>query len=212
MEGGDEISTDVLLCGTGWHASFPFLESKELVRLGLPHIPSDEPVEQSALWERLYKQADAEVVRSLPILANHPEHPHKPLQYTPFRLYSGIAPLHDSSIAFVGYMDFTDYFKGVECQAIWATAFLDGKIAIPPLEAAQAEIARFIAWSKRRYLSNGERGTFIPFESNFYLDRLLQQVGLVSHIKGWFAKWFVPGTTRDLAGLKDEYIAKYGMQ
>ena len=67
-----------------------------------------------------------------------------------------------------------------------------------------------IAYNKRRYLSNGKRGNFVAFESNFYLDKLLREVGLSSHLRGWFKDYFAPRTAQDLAGLKDEYLAKYG--
>ena len=204
--------TDLLLCGTGWNqASFDFFEPDHLVQLGLPHSYKDEPSKESDFWTHLEKQAESEIVEKFPILANPPqEYPQKDFQTTPYRLYNGIASLNDDSIAFIGYFLYTNYFKGVECQAIWATAFLDKKITLPPLKDSQIEIARMIAWNKRRYLSNGQRGNFVAFESDFYLDKLLREVGLSSHLKGWFKNYFVPGTAQDLAGLKDEYLAKYG--
>ena len=144
------------------------------------------------------------------MLANPPEHLHKPILTTPYRLYNSIGPLNDDSIAFIGYAIIGNYFKGVECQAVWATAFLDKQLKLPPLEDRQTEIARMIAFNKRIYLSSGQRGNFLAFESNCYTDKLLREVGLSSHLKGWFTNFFVPGTAKDMAGLKDEYLAKYG--
>lgn len=211
LKKGDEIASDVLLCGTGWDAaSFDFFEPDHLVQLGLPHRLKDEPSEEAELWARLERRADPEVLKQFPMLASPPEHLHRPSPTTPYRLYNGIGPLNDDSIAFIGYSVVTNYFQGVECQAIRATAFLDKKITLPSLEDKQAEIAKMIAYNKRRYLSSGERGNFVTFESNFYLDKLLREVGLSSHLKGWFNNYFVPRTARDLAGLKDEYLAKYG--
>lgn len=211
LKKGHEIASDVLLCGTGWDAaSFDFFEPDHLVQLGLPHLHKDEPPKESELWAHLEQQADLEILRQFPMLANPPEHNHRPSPTTPYRLYNGIGPLNDDSIVFIGYSLVTNYFQGVECQAIWATAFLDRKIALPSLEDKQAEVARMIAYNKRGYLSSGERGNFLAFESNFYLDKLLREVGLSSHLKGWFKNYFVPRTAQDLAGLKDEYLAKYG--
>ncbi|KAL2036379.1 hypothetical protein N7G274_010900 [Stereocaulon virgatum] len=211
LKDGSEIVTDVLLCGTGWNAaSFGFFESADLLRLGLPHPLVDDPAEEAALWARLQEQADHEILHKYPILAHPPDHPHKSIRTTPYRLYNGIAPLSDESIAFVGYTLVANYFRGVECQAIWATAYLDKKLKLPSVEDRQAEVARLIAWCKRRYLSNGERGNFVAFESNFYTDKLLLEAGLSSHLKGWFRDYFVPGIAQDMAGLKHEYIAKYG--
>ena len=208
---GPEIPTDVLLCGTGWDkTSFDFFEPEEAVRLGVPHPLKDQGARESTKWAQLEAQADRDIVAKFPILANPPEHPHKVPKTTPYRLHKGIAPLHDNTVAFVGFAIIANYFRGVECQAIWATAFLDGKVTLPAIESQEADIARINAWCKRRYLSNGELGNFFPFESNLYLDELLQDVGLKSHLKGWFDYYFTPGKAHDLAGLKDEYIAKYG--
>lgn len=47
--------------------------------------------------------------------------------------------------------------------------------------------------------------------SNFLHEQAAsRKVGLSSHLGGWFENCFVPRTTQDLAGLKDEYLAKYG--
>lgn len=211
LKKGDEISTDVLLCGTGWDtASFDFFEPDHLVQLGVPHLHKYEPSEESERWARLEQHADPEILKQFPMLADPPEHLHRPSSTTPYRLYNGIAPLEDESIVFIGYALVTNYFQGVECQAIWATAFLDRNITLPSLEDKQAEVAKMIAYNKRRYLSSGERSNFLAFESNFYLDKLLREVGLSSHLGGWFKHYFVPRTAQDLAGLKDEYLAKYG--
>ncbi|KAL8906326.1 MAG: hypothetical protein Q9207_002101 [Kuettlingeria erythrocarpa] len=207
---GATVVTDVVLCGTGWNtASFDFFEPQELVRLGLPHNLRDEPTEHAQLWSRLEAQADREVLERFPILATPPDHHHKTVETTPYRLYNGIAPSEDDSIAFLGYFNVGNYFKGAECQAIWATAFLDGKLQLPKPESRQLKIARHVAWCKRRYLSNGELGNFVLFESNAYTDELLQEIGLISHLKGWFSDYFKPGYARDLAGLRDEYITRY---
>ena len=216
LKKGDEIATDVLLCGTGWdEASFTFLEPHDLVRLGLPHLHKDEPFEESRMWAQLEQQADSEIIQQFPILANPPKHLQKPSPLTPYRLYNGIGPLNDDTIAFIGYSIVTNHFQGVECQAIWATAFLDKNITVPSSSSLldkQREVAKSIAYNKRRYLSHGQLGNNFSFESNFYLDKLLHEVGLESHLKGasTFRKYFVPRTARDLAGLKDEYLAKYG--
>lgn len=211
LKKGHEIATDVLLCGTGWDAaSFDFFEPNHLVQLGLPHLHKDEPSDISRMWGKLEQQADQEILQKFPILSKPLKHLHRPSPTTPYRLYNGIGPLNDDSIAFIGYSLVANYFQGVECQAIWATAFLDQKLNLPSLEEQQREIARMIAYNKRRYLSSGERGNFVSFESNFYLDKLLREVGLSSHLKGWFKNYFAPRSSQDLVGLKNEYLAKYG--
>lgn len=213
LSSGAEIATDAILCGTGWsETSFPFFDQEELVTLGLPHKPSEESLESLADWSRRESEADRKIIAQFPMLAHAPEHVHKHPETTPYRLYNGIAPLESTAgIAFVGFASVANYFRGVECQAIWATAFLDGKLSLSPSEVRKDQIARTIAYSRRRYLSNGEMGNFFPFESMFYLDKLLEEVGLKSHLKGWWgSRYFVPSKAKDLAGLKDEYVAKFG--
>ncbi|KAL9616335.1 MAG: hypothetical protein Q9204_008586, partial [Flavoplaca sp. TL-2023a] len=119
LESGTEISTDVLLCGTGWKpTSFDFFSVDDLVRLGLPHKVEDEPPEITKPWDQMAQQADREVLDRFPILAEPPKHHYKASQMTPYRLYNGIAPLNDNTIAFLGYFNVGNFFKGAECQAI----------------------------------------------------------------------------------------------
>lgn len=210
LKDGNEISADCLFCGTGWdEASFGFFDTATAVELGIPHDFKDEISEDSEHWSGLVKAADEEVVKRFPMLASPPDHARRLPRTTPYRLYNCIAPLHDNSIAFIGYAICANYFKAVECQAIWATAFLDHKLKLPSVEVQQREVAKLIAGCRRRYLSNGELGNFIPFESTSYTDRLLQELGLSSHRRGFLRDYFFPADSQDFVGLKDEYIAKY---
>ena len=210
LASGDKIESDVLLCGTGWNtAFFEFLEPKERVRLGLPHPLEDDSQAMNEFWKSLEEKEDREILQKFPMLATPPEHLRKSSKATPYRLYDGIGPIQDDSIAFIGYLATANYFIGVECQAIWATAFLDKKLSLPSVEEQQVQVARQNVFCRRRYLSGGERGNFFPFESHFYEDRLLEEVGLISHLKGWVPHYFPPVSARDMSGLKDEYIRKH---
>ncbi|KAL9026225.1 MAG: hypothetical protein Q9196_005077 [Gyalolechia fulgens] len=123
LSGAAKIPTDVILCGTGWSkTSFDFFDAEETVRLGLPHKLEEEQSEDLAEWARYEKEADSKILADFPMLAEAPKHFHKSPETTPYRLYNGIAPLSDASIAFVGFTSVANYFRGVECQAIWATA------------------------------------------------------------------------------------------
>ncbi len=92
---------------------------------------------------------------------------------------------------------------------MWAAAYLDQKLALPDLEERQKEVALFTTWCRRRYLTNGEKGNWITFELVGYTDRLLEQLGLKAHRKGWFKNWFEPCRQSDFSGLKDEYVGRY---
>ncbi|KAL8648100.1 MAG: hypothetical protein Q9226_006142 [Calogaya cf. arnoldii] len=98
---------------------------------------------------------------------------------------------------------------GAVCQAIWTIAYLDKQLTLPSLKNRQLEIARQVAWCRRRYLSHGVRGNFAPFESEAYTDKILAEIGLSSHRKGILRDTFMPTRPKDLAGLKDEYLNRF---
>lgn len=210
LESEEVISTDVLLCGTGWLPSLDFFDKDLLIKLDLPHAVEDDPAQYSEKWATLEKEADQKVIQRFPLLADPPAHYTKPRNITPYRLYKGIAPVSDDSIVFIGHVLVGNYFSVTETQAIWATAYLDKKFALPSLAERETEIALFTAWCRRRYLNNGQNGNWMTFEFIVYNDRLLHQVGLSSNRKGWFKNLFSPCMARDMAGLRDEYVAKYG--
>ena len=212
LKSGEAISTDVLLCGTGFTPSVSFFDQGLLRELGLPYLFEGEQGEDAKMWSRLEKEADQRVLDRFPELANPPAYYEKPTKTAPYRLYNGIAPLHDNSIVFIGHVLVSEYFRAAECQAIWATAYLDQRLVLPSIEDRQAEIAFVTSWCRRRYLSNGERGNWMVFDLIGYTDRLLQQVGLSSHRKGWFRDLFSPAMALDLRGLRNEYVAMYGRE
>jgi dimethylaniline monooxygenase (N-oxide forming) len=214
LKSGEEVPTDALLLGTGWIPSLNFFDQNTLAELDLPHDPSPESAESASKWARLEKEADQKVLSTFPQLANPPAgYFKKPNPTTPYRLYNGIAPLSDAedrSIVFIGYMLLVNWFRLAEVQSVWATAYLDGKLELPGIEEMEKEVALFVAWCRRRYLSNGEKGNHMTFEMMGYTDKLLADLGLKSHRRGWFWDWFGPGTMADLRGVGEEYVRKYG--
>lgn len=210
LEDGQDIHADAILCGTGWVPSLGFFDHDQLTNLGLPQPNRTYPTKDADMWKDLEHDADRIILDRFPILANPPKHYHNPVTHTPYRLYKGIAPLLDDSIAFVGHVLIANYFHLSECQAIWATAYLDGKINLPPLEERRKEVALFVAWCRRRYLSNGDRGHWLSTEQTTYTDRLFDQLGLSSHRRFWLWDSFAPISMKDLPRLRAEYIQIYG--
>lgn len=194
--------------------SLDFFDQDLLTELDLPHDPAGEGTEKAEKWSRLEEEADRRVVKTFPQLANPPaDYFKKPNPTTPYRLYNGMVPLSDASdrsIVFIGHVLIPNYFRGTEPQAVWATAYMDGKLELPGLEEMEKEVALFTAWCRRRYLSNGEKGNHMVFELPGYVDRLLAQLGMKSHRRGWFLDYFGPGTMADLKGIGEEYVKKYG--
>ncbi len=210
LDDGTEISADVLLCGTGWKLNYPFFSKEQAHSLGLPHSPEEDSPEDAKLWNSLLESADRRVLAEFPLLKSPPPHRKPEVPTTTMRLYNCIAPLEDHSAIFLGRAHLSNSFRTAEAQAIWATAYFDGNVKMPSLEQAQREVAYMNAFSRRRYPSHGEAGDFLFFELVWYTDKLLGEVGLKSHRKGWWADWVEPCLATDFKDAKDEYLGKYG--
>ncbi|KAH8594037.1 flavin-binding monooxygenase-like protein-like protein [Bisporella sp. PMI_857] len=213
LKTGVKIPSDTILCGTGWVRSLQFFTPEQNALLGLPHPPKDETPSEKANWTRLETAANEEVLTSFPILANPPPHYQRPRTLTPYRLYKNIVPISDSSdhsIAFIGHVVAVNYFSVVQCQSMWATAYFDGQLDIPSKQEQEREVALFTTWCGRRYLSMGMEGNNMTFDLLGYTDGLLEQLGLKSHLRGWFKDSFAPVWASDYGRLVDEYIGKYG--
>ena len=103
-------------------------------------------------------------------------------------------------------------FLTSEVQALWAVAYLDGRIEDLPSEGEiEREVAETVAWDRRRYLNKGELGSRFHYDVVDYADGLLEQLGLGSHRrrKGWIADLMDPCFAEDLKGLVDEYKGRY---
>ena len=105
-------------------------------------------------------------------------------------------------------------FAEVLREGVWATAFLDGVIKLPDIEAMKKEIAYNNAYMRLRVPTYGRSGNFYIFDSFAHSDKLLDQdLGLTGwRRKGWWAYWTYPWVPANLKGLKEEYLEKYGNQ
>lgn len=211
LEDGTKIPADTILCGTGWKPSYTFFSKAQLIHLGLPHNLDDQQPSDTTLWTELQCRADNQVLSRFPLLSRPPTYYRKSRTTTPYRLYNFIAPINDAdrSIAFVGHVQVTNAFRAAECQAIWTTAYLDEQFILPSVEAMRAEVAIINAWCARRYLNNGLLGNYLHYDMIGYTDKLLKEVGLMSHRKSWWRDVFEPCRASDLAGLRDEYMQRY---
>ena len=211
LDDGREVPTDLLLCGTGWNAAYPFFSSQQAYELGLPHDSYQDSKDEAKTWTDLMEAADQVIMKQYPILAHPPPgcKPRNGTNLTPARLYNGIASLADSSIVFLGRARLSNNFRGAEAQAIWATAYWDGHVKLPPFKKAQREVAYMNAFSRRRYPSRGVDGVNFHTDLIWYTDRLISEAGLTSHRKGWWGDPEEPCLASDLRDCKDEYLTKY---
>ncbi|KAF2791442.1 hypothetical protein K505DRAFT_351300 [Melanomma pulvis-pyrius CBS 109.77] len=210
LEGDGTIQSDAILCGTGWKPSLQFFDSQLLIALGLPHLPSSEPAATTKKWTRLTQDADKHICGTYPMLANPPPHPHKPSTTTPYRLYQGMAPLHNRSILFLNHVSTGNKIFVADVQAMWAAAYFSDGITLPSLVEMEKSVALWTAFSRRRYLSAGELGNNIAFESVTYANRLLEELGVSGRGKGQRRDLFEPFSPRDLGRAWREYREKGG--
>jgi dimethylaniline monooxygenase (N-oxide forming) len=206
LEDGPVLPCDALLLGTGFRHEYPFFNLPQHIELGLSHPPTD--TKDEAEWAQRTSEADQRLCTRFPILKDSPGYTSKP-RVTPFRLYNAIAPISDQSVVFVGCISVVSMFLGAELQALWAVAHLDGNIALPPLEEQKNQIAMDNQWSRRRYpYYSATCGTIYDFEVVSYLDRLLKELGLSSHVqKSWWQYWTGRNDVDAYRGLMQEYLA-----
>ena len=211
LDDGTEVPTDILLAGTGWNTRSSLLSPVQAQELGLPQNSVQNVAEKSSAWQSLTDEADQCIIDSYPILANPPAgcKPTLGAEPTSARLYQGIAPLTDPSIVFLGRTKLPNGFFSAEAGAIWATAYWDGLIRLPPPEEARRKVAYMNAFSRRRYPNDsGEDLNFFK-DMIWYVDSLLSEAGLTSHRKSWWTDWDEPFVISDLRDCRDEYLAKY---
>jgi len=97
-------------------------------------------------WQTLEKAADPVVLSRFPTLRHPPDYRKiKPTQ-TPFRLSFPIDTHSTHSIVFLEKMVVENNFWTSEVQALWAVAYLDGRIRSLPSQAQiEMEIAEIVA-------------------------------------------------------------------
>jgi dimethylaniline monooxygenase (N-oxide forming) len=208
LSNGIELACDALLLGTGWKMGLGFFSDDLRVLLGLPHDPALDSSEETKRWDLLLSDADKLVVKRLPMLANPPPHKRRKATSTPYRLHNRIVPLHDQSIVFINHVVAANQLFMAEAQAMWAVALFNGKVQLGSTEQMEQEVATWVAYCKRRYLSNGELGSFVMFDILTYVDKLMIEMGSKTYWKGWRKSVFDVVTTEDLGRAWKEYLSE----
>jgi dimethylaniline monooxygenase (N-oxide forming) len=180
LSSGTSIPCDALLLGTGFQSSLTFMPEDLKAELGVPHKPGSATQTTTRKWDELEAAADKEVLQRFPILANPPEHYLKTVDTTPYRLYRGIAPIHNTTrdIVFVNHLVSGNMIMNAEAQAHWAVAYLSDQIKLPPVEEMERDVATQVAYCKRRSLSTGQLGNFFAFDMIAYIDGLMKELGV----------------------------------
>ena len=219
LSSGEKITTDALVCATGWrhHPAIKFLPDGIDEDLGLPHF-SQEP-------NKKIVQADEEVLTRFPRLKAQPTpnskaKPMTPLPSTspaaimpnqPYRLYRFMVPpalMDDRSIGFAGALMCISTPLIAQTQALWLSAYFDGKIR--PEHDVVYETVLHSQWAKWRYpAGHGARFPDFVFDGLPYIDLMLSELNLKTHRKhGRMAEWLEPYGPEDYKGLVEEWREK----
>ena len=234
LSSNTSLRTDALICSTGWQHRPPvkFLPEGDEALLGLPYRSMGPE-------EDIVQTADNEILKRFPSLRSPPD-VFGPSQIPltgkgapaslnrPFRLYRFIVPpafLEDRSIAYAGMLLSFLTALNAQTQALWLTAYLEGKLSLDRLKDLDDELnnakpfgtesvewdtilhSQFCKW--RSPAGKGCRFPDFAFDSIPYLDRLMKDLGLEHRRKsGLLAECFSAYGPEDYRGIVDEWRTK----
>lgn len=217
LASGDIVDADLVIFATGWTTSHPRIKLGANAEdgglcLGLTMAYTEHNSTSDDEWRKMESEAEQEALDRFAILSERPHYYRDTTlsNKAPLRLYKGVLPIKDRSIAFAGQLLCGNNFRIAEVHALYAVAALDGILALPDEEHMKVTIAHTIAWNRLRYLAKGRYGSWIYWDMVPYTDDLLAELGLHSHKHGsWWRNLFAPCFASDLRGLIDEYSAKH---
>lgn len=219
LSSGEEIKADAFFCATGWKSRPPikFLPDERLSELGMPHYTANP--------DPLVAKADSLILNTFPRLKDQPDVPDSsrsekdnktPNQ--PFQLYRFIAPpatMQKRNIAFAGMISTISTSICAQAQALWISAYFDGKLdRLPDAEEARWITILHARFGRWRYpCGYGARLPDFVFDAVPYLDMLLKDVGVENYRKsGRMAEWTQPYGPEDYKGLTEEWARKHGTE
>ena len=225
LSNGTNLRADALITATGFSAkpTFEFSPPSLHSDLGVPTTHYSQA--QKDFWNHLNHKAELTIVSKFPRLLIGPfkgpastvVQPYNPgvdpeLQYTPYRLYHGIAPpglatQGDRSLVFIGMISNLANTVRLELQCLWAYAYLNDKMAIDR-DAIFDETALMARYC--RYRAPFGHGRFFPdivFDQVPYFDMLVRDLGLRFWRKSnIFSELFAPYGQSDYKGIVQEWL------
>lgn len=202
---GEALKADLAVCATGWQKDpqIKFVNFGD-AGIGLPQPPAEQV--------KLVTAADEKILSMFPRLKDQPK-----LNFQqsndPFRLYRFMVPptmVQDHNIAFAGMVSTVSTPICANTQALWISAFLDGKLdrLAKTDEEITQEVMLCTQWGKWRYpCGYGDRFPDFVFDAIPYTDLLLNDLGLKANRKtGMLADITEPYGPEDYVGLVDEWV------
>ncbi|KAL9127725.1 MAG: hypothetical protein Q9217_003455 [Psora testacea] len=225
LKSGSTLQADYAIMCTGWGDHFGMFDANHKAKIGLPAYgeataslsPNSEKPIQSE-WERYDAAAEKTVCEKLPFLATSPN-TKQPTQLNrncqrKWRLYRRAIPVTfaengDRSIAILGQIHTIQTPLVSEVQSLWAVLYLLGEIESPDTDTMATEVSLWNAWTRRRYLNQGQKFPYSLYDFLPYVDSIFKDLGLESRRKSnAVAELFSPYHPHDFNGFVDEYLAK----
>ncbi|KAF3392571.1 Flavin-containing monooxygenase FMO GS-OX-like 2 [Penicillium rolfsii] len=212
LSDGDSIQTDAIVAITGWKLAQSIVYKPDGLDSSLGIPSNNASVEDKIFWQRLNVEADKEILGRFPFLRNPPPAIPYKQDVSPFRLYRGIAPPSlaakgDNSIAYIKMVHSTSNIIIAECQALWAYAYLNGKISIDETKVYH-QAALLNRYGKHRYPC-GFSAWYPEFvyDAIPYADMLLHDLGVNRWRKPNLRKEIFEGyTIHDYKGINQEWL------
>lgn len=183
---GGTFTADYIVMCTGWGDHFSMFDTKLKVELGLPSTDADFDKHNSSdfPWDKFDMDADAIVDEKLPFLANPPRLTNPATNAMQprrrWRLYRRSIPFShaekgDRSLAIMGQIHTVQTPLVSEMQSFWSILYLLGELDLPDRDTMACEISEWDAWTRKRYLSQGQKFPyslydFLPVSSPLSLD------------------------------------------
>ncbi|KAL9030783.1 MAG: hypothetical protein Q9196_001133 [Gyalolechia fulgens] len=222
LKSGTAIETDFVVMCTGWGDHFAMFDDETKEELGLPVYGKKVSSEKNCgniCWDDYDTAADQTVIEKLPFLAQAPTsmkaHTNDVQPHRRWRLYRRSIPVElalkgDRSLAILGQIHTVQTPLVADVQSFWSILYLIGALDLPGKEVMAQEIGEWNAWTRKRYLSQGEKFPYSLYDFLPYIDTLCKDLGITSRRKGnWLAEIFSPYKPDDFDGFIDEYLVKH---
>lgn len=203
LTNGESIETDVLLCATGWKKESSIKYAN--FEMGLPGSEAD--------MVSLSNESDSQIVKMFPSLKFQPVLRFERKREDPFRLYRFMVPptaVSKRNIVFAGLVSTVSTAMFATVQALWISAFFDGKLErmAKTEKEVEKEVMLHTQFGKWRYpCGYGDSLPDFAFDSLPYVDLLLNDLGVKVHRKPTqIAELFEPYKPKDYRGLTREWL------
>ncbi|TAQ86979.1 hypothetical protein B7494_g4682 [Chlorociboria aeruginascens] len=219
LKSGKTVQSDYIVMCTGWGDHFAMFDNETKLELGLPILgkAAQDPTPVDKLWASYDYDANLSVNAKLPFLAEGPVLKNPKTNQVPqrkWRLYRRVVPLelaekNDRSLVILGQIHTVQTPLVSEMQSFWAILYMLGRIELPSPKEMKTEIAEWNAWTRKRYISQGQKFPYSLYDFLPYVDTLCKDLGIDSRRKSNFlSEIFAPYKPEDFNGFIDEYLQK----